>query len=97
MALRFSKKKPQGSDHPGDAGKDEAFSPDPETARGWFEHGRKAADPDYALTCFANGIKLDPATMSAHEAMFEASLKYAAAGGKPAAGKEQQSMAVAEV
>ncbi len=88
MALRFSKKKPQDSDQPGDAGKNASFSPDSETARGWFEHGRKAADPDYALTCFANGIKLDPTLMSAHEAMFEAALKYAAAGGKPAAGKD---------
>ena len=88
MALRFSKKKPQDSDQSDDAGKDAAFSPDPETARGWFDHGHKAADPDYALTCFANGIKLDPALMSAHEAMFEASLKYAAAGGKPAAGRD---------
>jgi len=88
VALRFSRKKTQDTDQPDDAGKDESFSPDPETARGWFEHGRKAADPDYALTCFANGIKLDPAPMSAHEAMFEAAMKYAAAGGKPAAGKD---------
>ncbi len=85
MALRFSKKKPDDDDA-GDSGKEApAFQAQPEKARGWFEHGRKAADPDYALTCFANGIRLDPSPMSAHEAMFAAAVKYT---GKPAAGKD---------
>ena len=85
MALRFSKKKPDDDDA-GDSGKEAlAFQAQPEKARGWFEHGRKAADPDYALTCFANGIRLDPSPMSAHEAMFDAAVKYT---GKPAAGKD---------
>ena len=66
MALRFGKKKPGDSDDSGNGGKDETFQAQPDKARGWFEHGRKAADPDYALTCFANGIKLDPSPMSAH-------------------------------
>ncbi len=86
MALRFGKKKPGDSDDSGNGGKDaESFQAQPLKARGWFDHGHKAADPDYALTCFANGIKLDPSPMSAHEAMFEAARKYS---GKPAGGKE---------
>jgi len=86
VALRFGKKKTGDSDGSGDGPKDdESFQAQPDKARGWFEHGHKAADPDYALTCFANGIKLDPSPMSAHEAMFEAARKYC---GKPAAGKE---------
>ena len=85
VALRFNKKKTDDDDA-GDGGKEaQAFHAQPEKARGWFEHGRKAADPDYALTCFANGIRLDPSPMSAHEAMFAAAVKYT---GKPAAGKD---------
>ncbi len=86
MALRFNKKKPDDAQEPDDGGKEEkTFQAQPEKARGWFEHGRRAADPDYALTCFANGIRLDPSPMSVHEAMFAAAMKYT---GKPAAGKE---------
>ncbi len=86
VALRFSRKKPDDAEEPNDGGKEEqTFQAQPEKARGWFDHGRKAADPDYALTCFANGIRLDPSPMSAHEAMFAAARKYT---GKPAAGKE---------
>ena len=67
------------------------FTPQPEKARTWFDHARKAADAtnfEGALTYYANGIKLDPETMSAHEAMFEVALKYANRGGQPATGKE---------
>ena len=86
MALRFNRKKPDDAEASKDGGKEEqTFQAQPEKARGWFDHGRKAADPDYALTCFANGIRLDPSPMSAHEAMFAAAVKYT---GKPAAGKE---------
>jgi len=86
VALRFNRKKAETGDEPTDGGKEEpTFQTQPDKAHGWFEHGRKAADPDYALTCFANGIRLDPTPMSAHEAMFAAAMKYT---GKPAAGKE---------
>jgi len=86
VALRFSRKKPEDAEEPNNGPKQEqSFQAQPEKARGWFEHGRKAADPDYALTCFANGIRLDPSPMSAHEAMFTAAMKYT---GKPAGGKE---------
>jgi hypothetical protein len=71
------------------------FEPQPEKARVWFEYGRTAADSfnyEYALACYANGIKLDPAAMSAHEAMYEVAVKYLAKAGKPATGKEIKSI-----
>lgn len=67
------------------------FEGQPEKARVWFDYARTAADSfnyEYALTCYANGIKLDPAAMSAHEAMYEVAVKYLAKAGKPATGKE---------
>lgn len=85
VALRFGKK--NGDD------RDEtpAFEPQPDKAHKWFEHARAAAETynyDYALTCFANGIRLKPDLMSAHEAMYEAAVKYVNGGGKPASGRE---------
>ena len=89
MAL-FRKKTSEPDD--GDSGGEESvFTPQPEKARKFFDHARTAADSfnyDYALTCYASGIKLDPATMSAHEEMLEVAVKYMNKGGKPAGGKE---------
>jgi tetratricopeptide (TPR) repeat protein len=70
-------------------GKGEAveFQPQPEKARKWFEHGRSAADTanfGYALACFANCVRLDPESMSSHEAMLEAAIKYMNKQGDPA-------------
>ena len=91
MAL-FSKKKSDETADPSDGAKDAAaFEPQPDKARKWFEHGRAAAETynyEYALNCYAHGIKLDPTAMSAHEGMFDAAVQYASAGGKAAAGKE---------
>ena len=90
MALRFGKKKPANGEE-GEAGKTPAFEPQPEKARQWFDHARTAADSyqyDYALNCYAHGIRLDPATMSAHESMYEAAVHYINGGGKPAGGRE---------
>jgi tetratricopeptide (TPR) repeat protein len=96
LALFFKKKPDAAGD--GGAGAegmsgngDGSFKPDPEKARKWFEYARAAADSsnfEYALTCYANGIKLDPEAMSAHEAMYEVGAKYLAKGGKSASGKE---------
>lgn len=83
-----------GDGAPGAAPADDAFVPDPEKekkARKWFDHGRTMAassNYEYALTCFANGIKLFPGEMSAHEAMWEAAVQYFNQGGKAATGKE---------
>lgn len=73
------------------AGSSDAFEPQPEKARKWFDFAQTAAasqNYDYALHCYASGIRLDPAAMSAHEAMFEAALQYANREGKPASGRE---------
>lgn len=97
--MALFRKKPQDDGGNGDSsgggsggGSDSAdFVPQPEKARKWFEHARVAADRyeyEYALTCYANGIKLDPALMSAHEAMYEAGIQYGNRGGKPASSKE---------
>jgi predicted negative regulator of RcsB-dependent stress response len=62
----------------------------------WFEYGKTAADSsnyEYALACYANGIKLDPEVMSAHEAMYEVGIKYMSKAGRPATGKEIKSIA----
>ncbi|MCL4212202.1 MAG: hypothetical protein KJZ68_16245, partial [Phycisphaerales bacterium] len=68
-----------------------SFVPDPEKARKWFNHARTALDStnyEYALTCFANGIKFDPEDMAAHTGMYEAAIKLKTKGGKPASGKD---------
>ncbi len=78
-----------------DSGKTNDFQADPAKARTWFDYGRTAADSfnyEYALTCFANGIKFDPEAMSAHESMYEVAIKYMNRGGKPATGKEIRSI-----
>ncbi|HMN97186.1 MAG TPA: hypothetical protein PKC43_11915 [Phycisphaerales bacterium] len=78
-----------GADSPagGDSGAAGAFKPSPEKARKWFEHGRTAAlssNSEYALTCFAGAVKLDPGDMNTHGAMWEAAVQHFNAGGKPA-------------
>jgi tetratricopeptide (TPR) repeat protein len=99
----FFKKKPEspqqppggGNGTPGGGASGDGFSPDPEKARKWFEYARAAADTynyEYALTCYANGIKLDPESMAAHEAMYQVGMKYINQGGKPATGKEVKSI-----
>jgi tetratricopeptide (TPR) repeat protein len=73
----------------------EGFQPQPEKARRWFDYAKTAADSsnfEYALACYANGIKLDPDVMSAHEAMYDVALKYMNKQGKPATGKEVRSI-----
>jgi tetratricopeptide (TPR) repeat protein len=90
------RKKPPEPDNGSGGGEESVFTPQPEKARKWFETGKTAADSfnyDYALTCYASGIKLDPATMSAHEAMLEVAVKYMNKGGKPASGKELRELA----
>ncbi|MHC5026852.1 MAG: hypothetical protein ACYTGR_08860 [Planctomycetota bacterium] len=91
--MAFFKKKGGGNE--GDGKGPVEFVPQPEKARKWFQHAQTAADStnfDYALSCYASGLKLDPETMSAHEAMYQVSLKYAGSDGKPASGKETRSI-----
>ena len=72
-----------------------AFEAQPEEARQWFDSARAMADSynyEAAIKYYADGIKLDPETMSAHEAMYEAAVQYTGQGGKPASGKEIRSI-----
>jgi tetratricopeptide (TPR) repeat protein len=76
---------------PAPGGADTGWTPDPNKARVWFNHARTAFETqnfEYALTCFASGLRLDPSPMPVHEDMFSAALRYIQTGGKPASGKE---------
>ncbi len=88
MALGVGRKKPP--DGGGDSGEPD-FTPQPEKARQWFNHARTAAEGaqlEYAMHCYANGIRLNPGEMAAHDQMYQAALRYAKQGGKPAKGGE---------
>lgn len=79
-----------------DDGGGKNFKPDPDKARKWFEHAKSMADRfdyGYALFLYANGIKFDPESMFAHEAMLEAAIKYMNSGGKPASSKDIRTIA----
>jgi hypothetical protein len=73
VALRFGRKKPEDSSGDGgdDNGKEAApFVPQPEKARQWFDQAKSMADRynyEAALLYYANGVRLDPKLMSAHE------------------------------
>ncbi len=91
MAL-FRKKPPIDDGSAPEAEAD--FIPQPDKAAKWFQHARTSADSfnfDYALSCYASGLRLDPTTMSAHVAMLEVAVRYVNNGGKPAPGKEIRS------
>lgn len=96
MAI-FSWKKTAGDDKGGgdgagpNGGGNGEFKPQPEKARKWFDFAKTYADStnyEAALHAYASGIKLDPDTMSAHEAIWDVGVKYMNMGGKPASGKE---------
>ena len=75
MAFFNKKKPPEDGDPNNSSNGDAAFEPQPEKAQKWFEHAKTAAmsnNYEYALECYANGLKLDPELMSAHEAMLDA-------------------------
>ncbi len=95
MALFKWGKGGNGSSETGEPGADVAFQPEPEKAKVWFNYAKTAFETqnfNYALTCFANGLKLNPGAMDAHEAMYLAGVRYVTSGEKPATGKEQKSI-----
>ena len=56
------------------------FQPQPDKARKFFEHARTVGASgqfDYALKLWANGIRLDPGNMVAHQSMYELAVKHA--------------------
>lgn len=82
MAFSFKKKSGSAADEAA------VFEPQPDKARPWLEHARKAADPAYQLTCYAKAIAFDPTRLEQHQEMLKAAGAYMNAGGKPATGKE---------
>ena len=90
MAL-FRKKHEEPEGDGNDGAKKSDFEAQPEKAVKWFDHAKTKADSqgyESALVYYANGIRLEPDRMSAHEAMYEAAVRYTTKGGKPASGKE---------
>ena len=84
-----------GADGAGGSGGGDDFQPQPEKAKRWFDYAKTADDSsnyEYALACYANGLKLDPEAMSAHQAMYEVAIKYMNKGGAPATSKEMRSI-----
>lgn len=69
------------------------FTPQRAKARQWFQHAHAAADTynyEYALWCFATGIKFDPEELSPHIAMYESAVQLMnkGKGPKSVSGKE---------
>ncbi|MGA1400357.1 MAG: hypothetical protein ACO38P_08230, partial [Phycisphaerales bacterium] len=99
LALFGFRKKDAGGEGDADGGQPEGgFKADPAKARTWFEHGRKTAATsnfEYALTCYASAVKLDPSNLEIHEAMLDVARKFLAAGGKPASGKDLKGLEAA--
>lgn len=63
------------------------FHRDLKKAAGWFAHAQTAADAhndDYAIECYANGLKHDPDNLAQHQALRRVALRRKVAGGKPA-------------
>ncbi len=90
MAL-FRKKPPDDGDDNNKSDNGEQFSPQPERARQFFDFAKQAAmktNYAYALVNYAEGLKLDPESMSAHEAMKDVGVRYLNQGGKPASSKD---------
>ncbi|MBX3356011.1 MAG: hypothetical protein KF724_09975 [Phycisphaeraceae bacterium] len=84
MFFKFKKSESGGSASKG-------FQPQPDKARKFLEHAETQANSssyDYALLLFAQGIRLDPANMVAHQHMYEAAVRYVTGGGRAASSKD---------
>ncbi|MBM4112604.1 MAG: hypothetical protein FJ253_04400 [Phycisphaerae bacterium] len=76
----------------GDDGKEpEGFQPQPDKAKAFFDRAETTAGTasfDYSLILFGQGVRLDPANMTAHQHMYETAVRYIQSGGKPATGRD---------
>ena len=92
----FPWKKGGGDDAPAPDGtakpaKGAPQTPQPDKAAKFMQHAVSIAQTgnfEYALQLFAQAIRLDPANLAAHHAMFDTAVKFVQGGGKPAAGKD---------
>lgn len=67
------------------------FEAQPDKARKFFEHARTVGEADqleYALQLYANGLKLDPTNVEAHEGMYQVACKHHVGSGGAATGKD---------
>ena len=67
------------------------FEAQPDKARKFFEHARTVGEADqleYALQLYANGLKLDPTNVEAHEGMYQVACKHHVGTGGAATGKD---------
>ncbi|MEM6331733.1 MAG: hypothetical protein AAF823_00120 [Planctomycetota bacterium] len=65
----------------------EAFKADPRKASRFFQHAETVSDArnyDYAVTLYANGLKLDPDNFAKHQALHDVGKRRKVGGGKPA-------------
>lgn len=68
-------------------GEQPSFTRDPRKARAWFDQARNVTDTGnyaYAISCYISGLKFDPDSMTAHEALRDVALRYKVSEGKPA-------------
>ncbi|MCH2149672.1 MAG: hypothetical protein MK095_09585 [Phycisphaerales bacterium] len=89
MALFNRKKDGKGEDD--SANTPAEFVLEPVKARKWFDHAKNMADSSNytsALVYYANGMKFDPTSLPAHEAMIRVALLHQQNGGKKAAAKD---------
>ena len=89
MALFNRKKDTNGGEDAASAAQE--FVIEPVKARKWFDHAKSMADSSNytsALVYYANGIKFDPTSIPAHEAMIRVALLHQQNGGKKAASKD---------
>lgn len=89
MAL-FGRKK--GDADAGDGGESQAFAADPAKAAVFFDRARtvhETGNHEYAMTLWLQGMRLDPASMSALESYFKAAQDFSAQAKKPGPTKDQ--------
>ena len=68
-----------------------AFAADPAKAQKWFQHAKSMADSHQyasALVYYANGLKFDPDSISAQEAMLAVGQQHLKNGGKKISSKD---------
>lgn len=63
----------------GEGGADDGFKPQPDKAKPFFERAETTAGTasyDYSLILFAQGIRLDPGNLVAHQHMYETAVRF---------------------
>ncbi len=88
----FGGKKPPSDGGSGGGGTGGLLPRDPRKAQSFFNHAKtvaEAANYDYAIECYVNGLRHDPENIIQHEALREVAKKRRVAGGKPAGALEK--------